>query len=658
MADRRSTNFFERQDEARGNCQKLVLLFVIAVLCIIVAVYFAFRLVRYIYLVTEVISVTNPAGPIGKMAGFAWWDQASFILVFITVTLFILIASLIKMQQLQKGGGAIAEMLGGRLIPKNSANPSEHQLLNVVEEMAIASGIPVPPVYILDKEDGINAFASGLTINDAAIAVTQGALDLFTRDEMQGIVAHEFSHILNGDMRLNIQLIGIIYGILVVGIIGGEILEYRRISSTSIVLFLAGILLVIIGYIGTFTGRLIQSAVSRQKEFLADASAVKFTRNPDGLASALKKIGGYIFGSEINSATAKQASHLFFGESHSDFLFPDYLATHPPLIERILCLDPSFDGIFPKVKKGMTFQQYLSPDISVDEINPADATALTDQPVRAKATDITNLVGKPTTAHLDQSSVLLTSIRDNIKQELNNPADAANFIFALLLGKDCRERELQLETIQRCLISKGNKEEALRLCSLTENLPEEQKLPLVEMALPQLRSLTAIEKRNFLEIINSLVSADQNITVFEFSLQCIVQQYLIRENEKVFGETTFTNVSQVGYQILITLRALANAGNMGNADAARQAFNAGTERISELACKNPDYCYTDNINFAEINTALKKLVNSSFKIKQMIIDACAHCAFADGTITVAEAELLRVISLALGCPLPPFLPKQ
>ena len=217
---------------------------------------------------------------------------------------------------------------------------------------------------------------------------------------------------------------------------------------------------------------------------------------------------------------------------------------------------------------------------------------------------------------------------------------------------------MQLEAIQRCLISKGNKEEALRLCSLTENLSEEQKLPLVEMALPQLRSLTAMEKRNFLEIINSLVSADQKITVFEFTLQCIVQQYLIRENEKVFGETTFTNVSQVGYQILVTLRALANAGNMGNADAARQAFNAGTERIPELACKNPDYFYTDNINFAEINTALKKLVNSSLKIKQMLIDACAHCAFADGTITIAEAELLRVISLAIGCPLPPFLPKQ
>ena len=658
MANKRSTNFFERQEQAQGNCRKLVYLFVIAVLCIIVAIYFAFRLVRYIYLVTEVIKVTNPAGNLGKITGFSWWDPASFILVFAVVTLFILIASIIKMHQLQKGGGAIAEMLGGRLIPKSTANPAERQLLNVVEEMAIASGIPVPVVYVLDSEDGINAFTAGLTINDAAITVTQGALDLFTRDEMQGVIAHEFSHILHGDMRLNIQLIGIIYGILVIGIIGGEILESHRISSKSIVVFISGILLATIGYIGTFTGRLIQSAVSRQKEFLADASAVKFTRNPSGLANALKKIGGYIFGSQINSPTAKQASHLFFGESHSDFLFPDSLATHPPLMERILCLDPSFDGIFPKVKKSIAGPQPLSPDIPASAVNRVDASALADQSVSTKAADIINRVGKPTAANLNHSSVLLASISDNIKQALNTPENAANFIFALLLGKDCRERESQIEAIQRSLVCKGNKDEALRLCNLTENLSEDQKLPLVEMAMPQLRGLTAMERINFVETINSLIGADEKTTLFEFSLQWIVQQYLIRENEKVYGETTYSNVSQVGYQILLTLRALANAGNMGNADAARKAFSAGVERIPELACKNPDYSYTENINFAEINTALKKLAYSSFKIKQMIIDACAHCAFADAEVKVAEAELLRVISLALGCPLPPFLPQQ
>jgi Zn-dependent protease with chaperone function len=657
-ANRRSTNFFERQDEARSNCRNLVLLFVIAVLCIIVAIYFAFRLVRYIYIITEVIKVTNHAGSLGKTTGFAWWDPASFIIVFIVVSLFILIASLIKLQQLQKGGGAVAEMLGGRLVPNNTSDRAERQLLNVVEEMAIASGIPVPPVYILDREDGINAFAAGLTINDAAIAVTQGAVDVFTRDEMQGVIAHEFSHILNGDMRLNIQLIGIIYGILIIGIIGGEILESHRISSKSIVLFLAGILLVIIGYIGTFAGRLIQSAVSRQKEFLADASAVKFTRNPNGLASALKKIGGYIFGSEINSATAKQASHLFFGESHLDTLFPDFLATHPPLFERILCLDPSFDGIYPKVTKGVAHYEPPLPRISPIEMSPAAASTLAGLSLTAKAIDIVDLVGKPAATHLDRSAVLLTSIPDKIRQELKTPADAANFIFALLLGKDCRERELQLEAIARASAIAGNKDEALRLCSLTENLSEDQKLPLIEIALPQLRSLIAAEKRNFTDTIDSLIDADGKVTLFEFSVRWIIQQSLTGEAGKLFGETAFTQISQVGYQTLTILRVLANAGNTGNADAARLSFNDGLERIPELACKNTDYFYTENINFAEINTALKKLTCSSFKIKQVIIDACAHCAFADNSVTTPEAELLRVISLALGCPLPPFLPKQ
>ncbi len=297
------------------------------------------------------------------------------------------------MRQLQKGGGTVAEMLGGSRVPENTDNPAERRLLNVVEEMSIAAGIPVPLVYILEKEKGINAFAAGLSINDAAVAVTQGALDRLSREELQGVIAHEFSHLLNGDMRLNIQLIGIIYGILIIGIIGGEILEHHRISSKSIVLFIGGILLTVIGYIGTFAGRLIQSAVSREKEFLADASAVKFTRNPLGLASALKKIGGCIYGSQITSATAKQASHLFFGQSDIDVLFPDFLATHPPLIKRIRLLDPSFDGTFPAVKDIPPSHYSPKPDAAVPFLDKVSGSP--DPPIAAGAADIIDYVGSP-----------------------------------------------------------------------------------------------------------------------------------------------------------------------------------------------------------------------------------------------------------------------
>lgn len=652
--DRRSANFFFRQMQARSNCRKLVILFIVAVFGIIAVLYFAFRLICYINLITNII---KPSAVFEGKSTFLWWDPATFLTVFIAVTSFILIAGMIKMHQLQKGGSSVAQMLGGRLVSQNTSEPAEHQLLNVVEEMAIAAGIPVPLVYILDKEPGINAFAAGLSINDAAVAITQGALAGLNRNELQGVIAHEFSHILNGDMRLNIQLIGIIYSILVIGIIGGEILENHRISSKSAVLFIGGLLLAVIGYIGTFAGRLIQAAVSRQKEFLADASAVRFTRNPGGLANALKKIGGWKTGSLINSATARQASHLFFGETHIDVLFPEYLATHPPLIERILLLDPSFDGVFPAVNE---------PAKTPPAVNNKPVAFASDKiagtpvslPVTAEAGEIVDSVGNPAVDNLNSASIILTSLPGEIKEKLSTPDGAAAVVCALLAGNECRQRESQLNTFQQTVIMNVDKDEFLHLCKLTGGLKEDWKLPVVELAGPSLRGLTMREKRSFSAGIDSLINADGKMTLFEFSLQWVVRQYLAEVNVKISEENSISHITQAGYSILIILRALANAGNREDAAKARQAFNAGMARIPELAGKNHDYFYTGNVNFAEINTALKKLQGASFKVIQVVVDACAHCVFADKTVTVAEAELLRVICLALHCPLPPFPPDK
>ncbi len=230
-------------------------------------------------------------------------------------------------------------------------------------------------------------------------------------------------------------------------------------------------------------------------------------------------------------------------------------------------------------------------------------------------------------------------------------------IYALLTPDNNALRKLQFNDLQRSLVMPGNEDDFLLLCDQIACLKDGRRLPLVELALPSLRRLTILERRNFLEIIDSQINADGKITLPEFCVQLIVRQYLDHKNESLFGETAFSHLSQVGYQILIILRVLANAGNKGNAAAALLAFNAGVARIPELACKNPDYYYTEDINFAEIKTALKKLDCSSFKIKQVVVDACAHCAFADRTITVAETELLRALSLALHCPLPPFAPE-
>ena len=658
MADSRPANFFQRQADARNSCQKLVILFIAAVFLIIVALYFAFRLIWVIYLFTESFSTNTVKAHyyFGKLHTFTFWDPALFIFIAAVVTLFILVASLTKMSTLQKGGGVVAEMLGGRLVPRTSNDPAERQLLNIVEEMAIASGIHVPLVFVLEKEKSINAFAAGLTLNDAAVAVTQGTLDQLSRDELQGVIAHEFSHILNGDTRLNIQLIGIIYGILVIGIIGGQILEHYRISARSIIIFICGILFAVIGYTGSFLGRLIQSAVCRQRELLADASAVQFTRNPHGLANALKKIGGYVFSSRINAVEAKQASHLFFGESHRNNFFSSFLATHPPLEERIGLLDPSFKGKFPKILTSKTIPQ-TTPNYATQDAMYLAAPPVATPRITTKPADILSSVGNPGKEYFGNSLALLALIPNQIRDALNTPHGAASVIFALLLGNDSKERTAQLNALQRAIVLQGNIEATTRFIELIAKLPQDIRLTLVQLAMPSLRSLTGMEKRNFLMVINALITADNKVTLFEFTIDWMLNKSL-SDMENISSKVSFFSYSAIGLDILIILRALACAGNIGSEEKARQAFAAGVARIPEIESKKPDFSYEENIAFLKVSNALKQLNLASFKIKQSVIDACAHCAFADKNITASEAELLRVISLAMNCPLPPFVPVQ
>jgi Zn-dependent protease with chaperone function len=656
MADYHSTNFFYRQNQARKNCRNLVVLFVIAVILIIAAIYFSFRLIYFIYLFTSVYDsspVTSNAYS-QKLGNFSFWDPSLFFLIAGIVTIFVFIASSIKMNQLQKGGGAIAEMLGGRFIPRDSNEPSERKFLNIVEEISIASGVSVPLAYVLEKENGINAFAAGLTLHNSALAVTRGMLDYLTRDELQGVIAHEFSHILNGDARLNTQLIGTLYGILAIGVIGGEIIDHHRITRTSVVLLSAGIILAIVGYAGSFMGRLIQCAVSRQQELLADASAVQFTRNPGGLANALKKIGGYIHSSLVQSSTARQACHLFFSESNIDFLFPNLLATHPPLLQRIRLLDPVFDGVFPKIQVKPAISKVASKYIT--EYNQyKNAVSLSSGSLfEEKPANIINLVGNPTGAHLDQSKTILALIPDEVKQYLNVSQSAVCLIYALFVGCECTDREAQIAVLRKALVLEKEIAEVIRICDLLSKLGQAVRLPLVELSVPSLLTLTSSGKRNFLKIINLLVNADAKVTLFEFTVQWILNKLLI-ETENISDKISFFSYSQVASDIFILLKTLSCSDHIDNA---QKAFDAGVARIPEITDRKPDFHYNENISFADVWHSLDQLSRSSFKIKQSVIDACAHCAFADNTVTVAESNLLRVISLALSCPLPLLLPEN
>lgn len=655
MTSHRPTNFFARQEQARKSCRNQLILFVFAVSIIVLVTTLAIRFAWYLYIGTQTYTLFNAVSAQSyyqKLSTFMFFDPAFFLFGAMAIVIVILTASVIKMHTLQKGGGAVAEMLGGRKISAGTNDQDERRLINVVEEMAIASGIPVPQVYVLDQEYNINAFAAGLELDDAAVAVTRGALIKLNRDELQGVIAHEFSHILNGDSRLNVQLIGILYGILFMGIVGRKIISQGRLSfRLGLPVIAGGICLTVIGYIGTFMGRLMQCAVSRQKELLADASAVQFTRNPLGLAGALKKIGGSAFGSNIRSPEARQASHLFFGESHPDKLFP-VLATHPPLAERIRLLDPSFDGKFIKIidDRQTPKSQYTTPFWGTTALHiPPGSPLLTVIPA-----EVSTHVGNPSKENIGQSQTLLSAIPEEIIKAVKTPPGAASVIYALLMDGDAARRDLQISVLDKALVLQNQKDSVLRVDKQLSGLPQELRLPLIELAMPALLGLTSLEKRNFLLILHSFIKSDGKVSLFELSVQWILNKYL-NPSEELFRSITFFSYSKVGLDIVILLGALASAGNTGDQIKANNAFLAGLARIPELAARKPVFSFEDNDSYAKVSQALTHLTAASFKIKESVIDACAHCAFADKTITAEEGELLRVIALALQCPLPPFV---
>jgi len=659
MTANRSTNFFARQRNARRSCRNQLILFAIAVFVIVLVTTMAIRFAWYLYVTTQAHTLINYEAAQRyqqKLSAFTFFDPAFFIFMSMAIVIVILAASLIKMNTLQKGGGAVAEMLGGREISTTTTDQAERRLMNVVEEMAIASGIPVPQVYVIDSENNINAFAAGLEITDSAVAVTKGTLNKLNRDELQGVIGHEFSHILNGDSRLNVQLIGILFGIMFMGIVGREIISKGRLSvRLGLPVIAGGVCLIVIGYIGTFMGRLMQCAISRQKEFLADASAVQFTRNPLGLAGALKKIGGSSFGSQINSPGARQASHLFFSESHPDKLFA-FLATHPPLAQRIRLLDPSFDGQFPQIKDDgpVADYRYKTPfwgthRWGTDLRIPPGSPLLSLIPA-----EVINHVGHPSKENIEQSRAFLDSIPENISETVKSPQGAACVIYALLMDSDAALLSSQLSSLERAMVLRGQTDNILKTAGQLSGLQQNLRLPLIELAMPALKGLTSMEKRNFLLILHSCINADGRVSLFELSVLWILEKYL-NPSEELFRSVSIFSFSRVGLDIIVLLQVLACTGHPTDKAKAQEAFHAGLARIPELAARKPVFAFEEIVSYARVNNALNRLIEASFKIRESVIDACAHCASRDQNVTVEERELVRVIALALQCPLPPFL---
>jgi Zn-dependent protease with chaperone function len=444
-------DFYSRQVEARRQTRWLVVGFIIAMIAVVG--------------VLDVVLLTLLSAAHREQPGLAPLDYitrnpgAAFFCTLVVVAV-IGFASLFKSVQLREGGGVVARSLGGVRVGRDTADLKRKRLHNVIEEMAIASGVPMPEIYVLEQESGINAFAAGHSPANAAITVTQGALDRLSRDELQGVIAHEFSHVLNGDMRLNVQLMGWLFGLFVIALIGRTLLRYApRSRKGGAGLLGAALAVMVLGYVGLMCGRLLQAAVSRQRERLADASGVQFTRNPDGLKGALVKIAGVPEGSRIVSADAEQAAHMLFAPGVSRLF-----ATHPPLAERIRALDPHFDvrklsetgakalSLVPafdaaETREAMISRAAAQPAVAGSasaRVDDSGGRDIVDAPVRAQPQKVSAQVGFVDAVHIEQAKALRIALPESLRDFVESTGHARAVVLALLLSREPSVRERQL----------------------------------------------------------------------------------------------------------------------------------------------------------------------------------------------------------------------
>jgi len=630
-------DFFAYQDEARRKTALLIVYYAIAVVLIVLGVYLAFA----------GIFVGARAKATGEVDLARLWNPDMFVWVTGGTLMVVILGTVFKISQLAGGGAAVARMLGGRTISGNTRDADERKILNIVEEMAIASGTPVPQVFILDNEPGINAFAAGVTPGNAVVAVTRGCVQQLSRDELQGVVAHEFSHIMNGDMRLNIRLMGVLNGILVIAITGYWIMRSTmhsgrsrsRGKGNSAPIALLGLALMGIGYVGVFFGKLIKSAVSRQREFLADASAVQFTRNPAGIAGALKKIGGFKAGSRIRSPNAEEASHFYFGNGLGRS-FLNMMATHPPLEERISRIDASFEA---------------ESEAGTAAAAPAPAAvsgfAAGGERLAADPDEVVARVGAPKAEHLAYAREIVSQIPEPLAVAVREPFGARAAVYALLLSDDGTVRSAQMARLKMSA-DELVYEEARNLRREVAGLNATFKLPLVDLAMPALKELSASQYEQFRANVDVLVKADEEIDLFEYALRGVLKRHL----DPAFGKAKPAVIQYYDMKPLLKpagelLTCLAYWGAEEQREAQR-AFGSGVSRLQVETA--PAMGAVETAGLDAVDSALVRLAGASPALKKNIVAACTACIAADGKVTVEEAELLRSVADSLDCPLPPF----
>jgi Zn-dependent protease with chaperone function len=634
-------NFFEHQEQARRKTGQLIFYFLLALLGIIGATY------------TLVIGVLFL---MGELEGESFFRPRIFAATLGGTCLVVFIASAFKSLQLSSGGSAVARELGGREIDTNTNDFHERRLLNVVEEMAIASGVPVPAVYVMDRESSINAFAAGRTTSDAVIGVTRGCMTLLNREELQGVIAHEFSHILNGDMRLNIRLMGMLFGILFLALMGEILMRSTFYSSGSsrrgggnigLVLLVAGLGLMLIGFVGSFFARLIKASISRQREFLADASAVQFTRNPNGLAGALAKIGGLSEGSSVTHPMAKDASHLFFSNAISSEL----LATHPPLPERIKRLLPQWDGGYDKV-------DFPALNKSEHSGKPEAVSAFSGAANSATQLSEAEAIESFKSLHPEQialGNAVHAAIPERWHDFCRNPSGSQTLVFSLLVAQNQTTRENQLNLLRK-VFDNDSVRIISELASEVSQIHSTLKLGLIDLAIPSLRRLSSGEYDRFRKLTHELIASDQQVDLFEFALLQVITRHLDTSfGRRRLPRIKFNSLRRLTDDAGVLLSTLADLGHPDNPDQSLNAFQSAVTELKTSTGLTIPHKSGNDCGLDAIKAALIQFEQSSPTVKRQLIEACTRSVLMDGVISSRESELIRAIADAIGCPIPPFV---
>ena len=606
--------FFEEQDRARQATVRLFLLYAGAVAIIVAAAN----------------AVVIPVYQVWFGASATWVGHAAVTAVMLAI---IALGSLEIVARLSVGEAELASMLAGRRVKRGSGTDAERRLINVVDEMAIASGLAAPPVYVLARDKGINAFAAGRSPNQAIVVVTQGALEELSRDELQAVVAHEFSHIINGDIRLNVRALCVLQGIVFLAAIGRFMMRYysgygteegRRFFHLPLAAVGAG--LFAIGWVGVPLVRVIQAAISREREYLADACAVQYTRNADALCGALARIKLQGDGGRILNWHAEAMAHMLFSA-----------ASHPPIERRMVRANPHMPpGHY--LRRARLPKPVETPPAAA----PRKEAAKPETIVPKKATAVAVLVaslGEPTPETLEHAAGLLAYLPQPVRDALAEPAGAQAVMLGCLLEAELTVRGAQL----RALGARGEEALARRaevLSALVTALGRAYRMPLAALALPLLRDLSPDERARFLGHVRAVIEADSRVTLSEFVFATVLEANLAGPAARARHRSR----DEAAAQCSVVLSLLAHSG-----PDAEKAFELARQA---LALPGLGLVPREALRLDGVKAALEDLRGLAPAEKGELVAACAAITMADRDVKLAEHELLRAVCSALDCPMP------